>query len=472
MAQRVENYDVVVIGAGPGGYPAGIRAAQLGLRTAVVEKADLGGICLNWGCIPTKALLHGAELVRSARSARQFGIDLGTPSVDVKKLVAHSRSVSQTLAGGVGSLLKANGAEVIRGSAEVTGKGEVTVALAEGGELLLKAPHVIVATGASPRVLPGLEPDGKNVWTYREALVPETIPESLVVIGSGAIGAEFASLYADLGSQVTLLEALPRFMPNEPEAVSSTVEESFTKRGIRVEAGARVSSAQSDSASGARIEWTSADGTSHSETVSKVLVAAGVVPNTAGLGLEKFEVLGRGGFIQTDSLGKTAAWGLYAVGDVAGAPCLAHKATHEAVRCVDAIAGVRRIQEDDDWRDWVPRCTYTTPEVASIGISAEQAKERGISASVSTVALAENGRALGAGETTGFAQLTISSSGEILGAHLVGAGVTELIGTVAVGHTGSLSAEDFARTMLPHPTRSEIIVEALQKNLGRPINSL
>ncbi|GGH62088.1 dihydrolipoyl dehydrogenase [Rothia aerolata] len=472
MAQRVENYDVVVIGAGPGGYPAGIRAAQLGLRTAVVEKADLGGICLNWGCIPTKALLHGAELVRSARSARQFGIDLGTPSVDVKKLVAHSRSVSQTLAGGVGSLLKANGAEVIRGSAEVTGKGEVTVALAEGGELLLKAPHVIVATGASPRVLPGLEPDGKNVWTYREALVPETIPESLVVIGSGAIGAEFASLYADLGSQVTLLEALPRFMPNEPEAVSSTVEESFTKRGIRVEAGARVSSAQSDSASGARIEWTSADGTSHSETVSKVLVAAGVVPNTAGLGLEKFEVLGRGGFIQTDSLGKTAAWGLYAVGDVAGAPCLAHKATHEAVRCVDAIAGVRRIQEDDDWRDWVPRCTYTTPEVASIGISAEQAKERGISASVSTVALAENGRALGAGETVGFAQLTVSSSGEILGAHLVGAGVTELIGMVAVGHTASLSAEDFARTMLPHPTRSEIIVEALQKNLGRPINSL
>lgn len=472
MAQKVENYDVVVIGAGPGGYPAGIRAAQLGLRTAVVEKADLGGICLNWGCIPTKALLHGAELVRSAHSARQFGIDLGTPSIDVKKLVAHSRSVSQTLAGGVGSLLKSSGAEVIRGSAEVTGKGEVTATLADGGELLLKAPHVIVATGASPRVLPGLEPDGKNIWTYREALVPESIPESLVVIGSGAIGAEFASLYADLGSQVTLLEALPRFMPNEPEAVSSTVEDSFVKRGIRVEAGARVSSAQSDSASGARIEWTSADGTSHSETVSKVLVAAGVVPNTTGLGLEKFEVLGRGGFIQTDSLGKTAVWGLYAVGDVAGAPCLAHKATHEAVRCVDAIAGVRRVQEDDDWRDWVPRCTYTTPEVASIGISAKQAKERGISASVSTVALAENGRALGAGETTGFAQLTVSSSGEILGAHLVGSGVTELIGMVAVGHTGSLSAEDFARTMLPHPTRSEIIMEALQKNLGRPINSL
>ncbi|MDY6054611.1 dihydrolipoyl dehydrogenase [Micrococcus sp.] len=466
-----ETYDVVVIGAGPGGYPAGVRAGQLGLRTAVIEKADLGGICLNWGCIPTKALLHGAELVRAAKEGPRFGISMGTPQVDIDKLVKHSRGVSKQLTGGVGALLQGNGVDIIRGTAEIVDKGEIEVSLPGGKVQRIHTEHIIVATGASPRVLPGLEPDGKNVWTYKEALVPEEIPESLVVIGSGAIGSEFACLYGDLGSKVTLLEAAPRFMPNEPEAISETVAGQFKKRGIKVEAGARVSSAKTVG-DGAEISWTSADGTEHTETVSKVLVAAGVVPNSKGLGLEKFDVIGKGGFITTDSLGKSAAWGLYAIGDVAGGPCLAHKATHEGVRCVDAIAGVRRVQEDPDWRDWVPRCTYTTPEVASIGISAQQAKERGIKAKASTVALAENGRALGAGETVGFAQITVSEDGEVLGAHLVGHGVTELIGMVAVGHTGGVDAETFARTMLPHPTRSEVVVEALLKNLGRPINSL
>lgn len=468
---KEENYDVVVIGAGPGGYPAGVRAAQLGLRTAVIEKADLGGICLNWGCIPTKALLHGAELVRAAKEGARFGISMGTPQVDITKLVQHSRNVSKQLTGGVGALLEGNGAHIIRGTAHIADKGIVKVTLPNGKVQQLHTPHIIVATGASPRVLPGVEPDGNNIWTYKEALVPAEIPESLVVVGSGAIGSEFASLYTDLGSEVTLLEAMPRFMPNEPAAVSETVAGEFKKRGIQVTAGVRVSSAQS-TADGARISWSTAEGTEETAEVSKVLIAAGVVPNSQGLGLEKFDVLSKGGFINTDSLGKSAAWGLYAVGDVAGGPCLAHKATHEAVRCVDAIAGVRRVPEAEDWRDWVPRCTYTTPEVASIGISAEQAKERGIKATSSTVALAENGRALGAGETTGFAQLTVSEDGKVLGAHLVGAGVTELIGMVAVGHNGGIDAETFARTMLPHPTRSEIVVEALLKNLGRPINSL
>lgn len=472
MAKNVEEtYDVVVIGAGPGGYPAAIRSAQLGLRTAVIEKADLGGICLNWGCIPTKALLHGAELIRAAKEGSRFGINMGTPTVDIDKLVAHSRGVSKQLTGGVGALLEGNGADIIRGTAEIVDKGELEVDLGKGKTLKIHADHIIVATGASPRVLPGMEPDGKNIWTYKQALVPTEIPESLVVIGSGAIGSEFASLYADLGSEVTLLEALPRFMPNEPAAISETVAKEFKKRGITVEAGARVSSAKTVGED-AVIKWTSADGTEHKKTVSKVLVAAGVVPNSAGLGLEKFDVIGKGGFIQTDSLGKSQAWGLYAIGDVAGGPCLAHKATHEGVRCVDAIAGVRRVQEPDDWRDWVPRCTYTTPEVASVGISAEQAKERGIKAKASTVALAENGRALGAGETVGFAQLTVSEDGEILGAHLVGAGVTELISMLVVGHTGEIDAETFSRAMLPHPTRSEVVVEAVLKNLGRGVNSL
>ncbi len=469
--QPDETYDVIVIGAGPGGYVAGIRAGQLGLRTAVVERAELGGICLNWGCIPTKALLHGAEVARAVRSGAEVGVFAEAPRVEVSALVAHSRRTAGHLASGVGALLKGNGVEVVAGTVTGIDKGEVHVEIA-GRARTLGAEHVIVATGAGPRSLPGIVPDGSLIWTYREALVPESIPESLVVIGSGAIGSEFASLYADLGTRVVLVESLDRIMPAESSEVSALITRSFNRRGITTMAGARVESVRPEG-DRAAVSITDSSGTQSTIETEKVLLAVGVAPNSADLGLERFDILDRGGFIKADSLGRTGVWGLYAIGDVAGGPCLAHKASAEAIRCVDAIAGVRRVPEPDDWRDWVPRCTYTTPEVASIGIDARAAQQRGRRITTGRINMSENGRALGAAETEGFARVVVDADTDaILGASLVGAGVTELIGMLAVARAGGMTATQFARSMLPHPTRSEIVHEAALAALGCPVNSL
>lgn len=475
------TYDLVVVGGGPGGYPAAIRSAQLGLRTALVEAGDLGGICLNWGCIPTKALLHGAEVLRTIRSGPEVGIEVGEASIDLSRLVGHSRSVARQLAGGVAGLLQAHGVEVIPGRARVTGKGELEVVrsggTADGRTQRISADHIVLATGASPRVLPGLDPgeldpSGTTVWTYRQALVPEAVPESLVVIGSGAIGSEFASLYADLGASVTLLEALPHLMPAEPESVARVVEKDFRSRGIDVRADLTVDRVDVED-DGAVVSWTGADGEQDSVRAEKVMIAVGVAANTADLGLEGLDVLRKDGSVRTDSLGRTGVWGLYAVGDVAGGPCLAHKATHEGIRCVEAIAGVRRVEEDEDWRDWVPRCTYTHPEVASIGIGAETARRRGFEIDTASVPFSQNGRSLGAGETTGFAEVVLEKgTGRLLGANLVGAGVTELVAAPAVAHEAQLDAEAFVRAMIPHPSRAESLHEAVLKALGKPVNTL
>lgn len=469
-----ELYDVIVLGAGPGGYVAGIRAGQLGLRTAVIERAELGGICLNWGCIPTKALLHGAEVARAVRSGAEVGILAQAPSVEVSALVAHSRRTADTLAGGVGALLKGNGVDILRGTATVADKGRVRLEI-DGRTRDLAADHIIVATGAGPRSLPGIEPDGSTIWTYRQALVPDEIPESLVVIGSGAIGSEFASLYADLGSKVTLLESLDRIMPGESPEVSALVTKSFNRRGITTMSSVRVESVDvvGSGDGGATIRTSDAKNGEQTLTASKVLLAVGVAPNSADLGLDRFDILDKAGFVTVDSLGATGVWGLYAIGDVAGGPCLAHKASHEALRCVDAIAGVRREPEPDDWREWVPRCTYTTPEVASVGIDVAAAKARGHNVATARIGFAENGRALGAAETEGFARVVVDAdTDEILGASLVGAGVTELIASVVVARTAGVPASVFASSMFPHPTRSEILGEAMSAALGRPINSL
>lgn len=471
MSDFDEFFDVIVIGAGPGGYVAGIRAGQLGLRTAVIERAELGGICLNWGCIPTKALLHGAETARLIREGAAIGIPATPGPIDLAKLVGHSRRTSEQLAGGVGALLAGNGVTVIRGDATIADKGRVQVDL--GGKLRdYRADHIIVATGAGPRSLPGIEPDGHTLWTYREALVPDRMPESLVVIGSGAIGSEFASLYADLGTRVTLLEALHQIMPGESGEVSGVVTKSFNRRGITTMAKVRVSGVDVTDA-GAAVHLSDAGGVEQTLTAEKVLLAVGVSPNSTGLGLERFGILDSAGFVQADGLGRTGVWGLYAIGDVAGGPCLAHKASHEAIHCVDAIAGVNREGEPADWRDWVPRCTYTTPEVASIGIDIATAKKRGHRVATSRISFAENGRALGAADTEGFARVVADAdSDEILGVSMVGGGVTELIAGVVVAHTGKVGATTFARSMLPHPTRSEVLSEAFAAALGRPINSL
>lgn len=466
-----DRFDVVVIGSGPGGYTAAGRAGQLGLRTAVVERADLGGTCLNWGCIPTKALLHGAEVARAVRSGAAVGVLAGEPSIDVGALVRHSRTTAQRLSTGVATLMRARGVEVIRGEARITGKGEVEVA--DGGRVRrLGAEHVILATGARPRALPGIEPDGERIWTYRDALAPDEVPDSLVVIGSGAIGAEFASLYCDLGSRVTLLEALPRILPGESRAVSEAVVASFAGRGLATVAGVRVEGAER-TADGVVVRYTDADGAGRIVHASRLLLAVGVAPNTGGIGLEALDVLDERGFVRVDDHGRTGAWGLYAIGDVAGGPCLAHKAGAEALRCVDALAGVDRGSAPEDWRAWIPRCTYTFPEVASIGLSEERARAAGHGVRAASIRFAHNGRALGAAAAEGFARVLVDeATGALLGAELVGEGVTELIGMIAVAHAAGADARGFARAVLPHPTRGEALRESVLSALGRPVDSL
>ncbi|GAA1703216.1 dihydrolipoyl dehydrogenase [Propioniferax innocua] len=469
----VRECDVVVIGAGPGGYPAAIRAAQLGLKTVIVERDAPGGICLNWGCIPTKSLLHTAELIRGGMQSAPHGVRYGEPEVSIADVVAHSRAVSAQLASGVTGLLAGHGAELVNGVARVVDKGEVEVETSPGRTMRLLADHIIVATGAKPRQLDGIDMGDSRVWTYREALIPDRIPDSLVVVGSGAIGSEFASIYQALGSRVTLLEAASAVLPAEEAAVSEVVDAALSSRGIVTAADATIVGVDQSDSESIMVEWETSAGDRQRSGCDAMLLAVGVQANTSGLGLERFDILRGDGSIITDDAGKTGVWGLYAVGDVAGGPCLAHKATAEAIRCVDALAGVRRVPEPGDWKEWIPRCTYTDPEVASIGISAAEARRRGYDVATGKVSMADNGRCLGAGETTGFAEVTIDrDSGRFVGANLVGAGVTELIGMISVAHTAQMTAAEFARSIIPHPTRSEVVHEAVLKALGRPVNSL
>lgn len=466
MHSENDSFDVIVIGAGPGGYVAAGRAAQLGLRTAVIERAELGGICLNWGCIPTKALLHGAEVARTLRTSAQVGVAVGEIDIDYSALVAHSRQTSQTLTSGIAGLMNARGATVLAGTATVTGKGQVDVEM-ENETRHLRATHVVIATGASPRSLPGIEPDGDRIWTYRDALATAEIPSSLVVVGSGAIGSEFASLFADMGSDVTLLEAADNFLPAEETAASSQVQKAFEAKGIDVRTGVTVNGVNAH-ADGVDVE---VDG--ETITAERVLLAVGVQPNSAGLGLEEFDVCDERGFIRTDAFGKTEVWGLYAIGDVAGGPMLAHKASHEALVCINALAGFDRTPPAKDWRAWVPRCTYTYPEVASIGLSAQQATEQGYSPVARPIRFAENGRALGTTETDGFAQVLVDeASGEILGGSIVGHDATELISLLSVAHATGADAEEFTHAIIPHPSLAESVHESVLSALGRPVNSM
>lgn len=467
------TYDVVVVGGGPGGYPAAVRAAQLGLRTALVEREDLGGVCLNEGCIPTKALLHGAEVLRTVREAGRFGIRVQEPTVEVAALVQHSRQVAGQLSSGVGALLRGNGVEVLTGDATWVERGKLDVELpAEGRTVGLEAGHIILATGARPRSLPGVLPDGDRIWTAKEALRPREVPETLLVIGSGAIGAEFASLYADLGSQVTLVEALPRILPGESEEASAFMARSFARRGIEVFAGAAVEQVSAGTEQ-VHVTFAEASGAIAERTVSAVLIAVGVQANTEGLGLEKLQVLDERGFVRTDQHGRTGVWGLYAVGDLSGPPCLAHQATREGISCVEAFAGVSRVPQEPDWAAWVPKCTYTFPEVASIGLTAETAQLRGHEVAVGRAEMSANGRALGAGEAEGYGEVVLDAgTQEVLGAQIIGAGATETISLVATAHAAGLDGPGFARTLIPHPSRAETLHEALLAALGRPMNTL
>ncbi|USC14574.1 dihydrolipoyl dehydrogenase [Rhodococcus sp. 11-3] len=463
-----EKYDVLVVGSGPGGYVAAIRAAQHGLRTAVVERDRLGGICLNWGCIPTKALLHGADVAHTLANLRPLGFSASGVEFDMARLVEFSRSVSGRLSDGIGYLMKKNGIDVFRGSARLLDKGVVAVTAADESVSEYRADHVILATGARPRSVPGVVPDGDRVWTYFDALVPSELPKSLLVIGSGAIGVEFASLYNDLGTDVTLVELAPQIMPVEDAAVAGHVRRQFEKRGIGIHTGASVSELMVGT-DAVTVAVRSADGTIDEATVDRVLVAAGIQGNVEGLGLEELGVEVDRGFVTTDQWCRTTAFGVYAIGDVAGAPCLAHKASHEAVLCVDKLAGADHVRPLD--RDYVPGCTYARPQVASLGLTEERARATGRRLQIGQFDLQASGKALAIGEADGFVKTIFDAdSGELLGAHMVGPDVTEQIQGFGIARSLEATADDLAEVVFAHPTLSEAMHESVLAALGRPIN--
>ncbi|GJD40753.1 dihydrolipoyl dehydrogenase [Methylobacterium bullatum] len=476
------TYDILVIGAGPGGYVAAIRAAQLGFKTAVVDREHLGGICLNWGCIPTKALLRSAEIYHYMQHASDYGLSAEKVGFDTAAIVKRSRGVSTRLNGGVGMLLKKNKVDVIWGEAVIESAakgnepGTVTVketsrapapkgALAAGS---YSAKHIIVATGARPRAIPGIEPDKKQIWTYYEAMVPETMPKSLLVMGSGAIGIEFASFYRTMGAEVTVIELLPQILPVEDAEIAGLARKRFEKQGIKILTGAKVTKVEkaADSVT-ATIETT--DGKSQQLTAEKLISAVGVVGNIENLGLEKLGIGIERGIVVTDGLGRTNVPGIYAIGDVAGPPMLAHKAEHEGVLCVETIKGLHTHAMD---KAKIPGCTYCHPQIASVGLTEAKAKEQGFSVKVGRFPFAGNGKAIALGEPDGLVKTVFDAkTGQLLGAHMVGAEVTELIQGYVVAMNLETTEEDLMHTVFPHPTLSEMMHESVLDAYGKVIHS-
>jgi len=461
------QFDLVVIGAGPGGYVAAIRAAQLGLKTAIVEKQHLGGVCLNWGCIPTKALLSGAALAQQFKHAEQFGFTLNAVDFDIQKLVHHSRQVSEQLVQGIGQLLKKNQITVFNAAAQFIAKEQLELTDANGQKQQISAPHIIVATGARAANLPHIPVDGHQVWSYKEALVPDQLPKSLLVIGSGAIGSEFASLYQDLGCQVTLVDIAKQILPSEDIEVAKYVQKQFEQQGMQVLTEATVKKIETDQAQ-VHCHIETATGV-QIITVEKVLSAIGVKPNAENLGLEALGIEFENGFIKVDSWCKTNVVGIYAIGDVAGAPCLAHKASHEAILCVEKIAGLSHVHALD--RTQIPGCIFTHPQVASIGLTEQKAKAAGLNINVGKFPLQANGKALALGDSAGFVKTIFSQeTGELLGAHMVGHEVTEHIQGFAIAKYLEATDESLAQVIFPHPTLSEAMHESVLSAMQRAIH--
>jgi len=474
------QFDVIVIGGGPGGYVTAIRAAQLGFKTAVVEREHLGGICLNWGCIPTKALLRSAEVYHYMENAGSYGLSAEKIGFDIKAVVQRSRGVSKQLNMGVGGLLKKNKVTVIWGEAKLTKPGELTVTAptrsvqgpaieapkgAEGAGTY-KAAHIIVATGARPRVLPGLEPDKKLVWTYFEAMVPDTMPKSLLVVGSGAIGVEFASFYRTLGAEVTIVELLPQILPVEDEEIAAHARKRLEKQGIKIITDAKVSKLDK----GKDSVTATVETKSGTETIKadRVISAVGVVGNIENLGLEAVGVKTDRGIIVTDGYGRTNVKGIYAIGDVAGPPMLAHKAEHEGVVCVETIKGLKTHPLD---KNRIPGCTYCQPQIASVGLTEKKAKESGREIRVGRFPFIGNGKAIALGEPEGLVKTIFDAkTGELLGAHMVGAEVTELIQGFVVAMNCETTEEELMHAVFPHPTLSETMHESVLDAYGRAIH--
>jgi dihydrolipoamide dehydrogenase len=463
------QFDLAVIGAGPGGYVAAIRAAQLGMKTAVVERDRLGGICLNWGCIPTKALLRTSEIYQLMQNAQAFGLRADNIGFDFPRVIERSREVAEKLSNGVAYLMKKNKIAVIDGTARLEGEGRVAVTGKDEQALPpITAKHIIIATGARARTAPGLEPDGKLIWTYKEAMVPETFPKSLLIIGSGAIGIEFASFYRTLGAQVTVVEVLDRILPAEDAEISRLAHKAFTKQGIAIRTGTKVSRL-APTENGIAATLKTPDGDSIEGTVDRVILAIGITGNVEGLGLEEQGVEINKGHIVVDEWRRTGVPGLYAIGDVIGPPWLAHKAMHEGVICVEKIAGVDGVHPLDKTN--IPACTYSAPQMASLGLTEEAARGAGFDLKIGRYPYSANGKAIALGETEGLVKTIFDAkTGALLGAHMIGAEVTELIQGLAIGKTLETTEAELIATVFPHPTLSEIMHESVLDAFGRALH--
>jgi len=457
-----DSYDLIILGSGPGGYVAAIRASQLGLKTAIVEREKLGGICLNWGCIPTKALLRTSEINHYLTHASAYGLSAEKTGFDLAAIVERSRKVAGQLNMGVKGLMKKNKVTVIEGDGTITGKGKLSVTR-DGKKTDLAAKHIVIATGARARDLPFAKADGERIWTYRHAMVPKEMPTKLLVIGSGAIGVEFASFYSDMGAEVTIVEMLPRILPVEDEDVSAFVHKALTKQGMKIHVGSGVDKLE-PSKTGVKAAIKGAG----TEDFSHAIVAIGIAPNSEAIGLEALGVKTDRGHIVTDGYGRTNVEGIYAIGDVTGPPWLAHKASHEGVVCIEAIAG-KKPHPFETWN--IPGCTYSRPQVASVGFTEAKAKEAGHKVKVGKFPFIGNGKAIALGEAEGFIKTVFDeTTGELLGAHMVGAEVTELIQGYVVARQLETTEAELMETVFPHPTLSEMMHESVLDAYGRVLH--
>ncbi|SNS59675.1 dihydrolipoamide dehydrogenase [Sphingomonas laterariae] len=461
-----DTYDLIVLGSGPGGYVAAIRASQLGLKVAIVERENLGGICLNWGCIPTKALLRTSEIYHYMTHADAYGLSAEKPGFDLAKVVKRSRGVAGQLNAGVKGLMKKNKITVVEGNGTIVAAGKLKVEK-DGKTTDLAAKDIIIATGARARDLPFAPADGKRIWTYRHAMVPAEMPTKLLVIGSGAIGVEFASFYSDMGADVTIVEMLPRILPVEDEEVSAFMEKALTKQGMKILTGAGVEKLEA-TAKGVTAAIKAKDGKVETAEFSHAIVAVGILPNTENIGLEALGVKTTRGHIDTDPMGRTSVPGLWAIGDVTAPPWLAHKASHEGVIAAEAIAG--KHPHAMDVRN-IPGCTYSRPQVASVGLTEAKAKEAGYELKVGKFPFIGNGKAIALGEAEGFIKTVFDAkTGELLGAHMVGAEVTELIEGYTVAKQLETTEAELMDTVFPHPTLSEMMHESVLSAYGRALH--
>jgi dihydrolipoamide dehydrogenase len=461
-----QSFDLIVLGGGPGGYVAAIRAAQLGMKAAVVEREHLGGICLNWGCIPTKALLRTAEINHLMRHLPDFGFSPVEPRFDTAAVVKRSRTVAKQLASGVGHLLKKNKVSVFDGHGRLAGKTTLVVEK-DGKTTTLTAPHIILATGARARELPGIEADGKLIWTYRQAMVPTEMPKSLLVIGSGAIGIEFASFYLNMGADVTVIEVMDRVLPVEDEEISAFARKAFEKQGMKIVTDAKVTRvAKGENSVTATVE---ASGKTHEITAERLISAVGIVGNTENIGLEGTKIRVERTHVVADEYSRTGEPGVYAIGDLTGPPWLAHKASHEGVICVEKIAGLNDVHPMDTGN--IPGCTYCRPQVASVGMTEAAARKAGREVRVGRFPFIGNGKAIAMGEPEGMVKTVFdATTGELLGAHMIGAEVTEMIQGYTIARTLEATEAELIRTVFPHPTVSETMHEAVLDAYNRAIH--